>query len=367
MFRFGLESLIGIIPIIGDFAGVVAALILISCIRKHFDLPAFIVTQMFINIAIDFAVGLVPILGDIVDMLFKANMRNYSLVKDYVEKRQGEAAAMQLEAGMANGYIPPQHPHTAASYIPHVTLQPGAKTTVAKAALKNPLNWFWQYYRLPIQRSIPINCNYTCHSDRYCEKDLLVLCVLCDNPQCKIIQPVGKGVTYHDVLLDGGQHSTSFDVDVGQLRRNFLKLQQLVHPDSFSQMGDTERKLAEIQSSWVNHAYATLKDPLLRAFYILELNDKGIGEEDQITDPELLMEIMEFREEIEASETEKHIADIKERNDAKIDKVTNGIAAAFGAENYDSAKQLTHHLQYLRRVSQAIHSWEPGKPVIISH
>ncbi|KAJ2568767.1 molecular chaperone [Coemansia sp. RSA 1813] len=312
MFRFGIEPLIGIIPIIGDFAGVVASLMLVACIRGHFDLPASIVTQMFINVAIDFAVGLVPILGDIVDMMFKANMRNYNLAKQYVEEKQREAATMHnLEGGMANGYKPPQHPQTAASYVPHVPLQPGAKRT------------------------------------------------------CRVIQPVGKGVTYHDVLLDG-QHS-SFDVDVSQLRRNFLRLQQLVHPDSFSQMGDTERKLAEIQSSWVNHAYATLKDPLLRAFYMLELKDQGIGEEDQITDPALLMEIMELREEIETAKTDKHIAVIKERNDAKIVEITKSLSAAFGAKDYGSAKQLTHHLQYLRRVAQAIHSWEPGKPVVISH
>ncbi|KAJ2399544.1 hypothetical protein GGI23_002592 [Coemansia sp. RSA 2559] len=136
MFRFGIESIIGLIPIIGDFAGVIASLMLVACIRRHFELPAFIVTQMFINVAIDFVVGLVPILGDIVDMFFKANMRNHSLVKKYVEERQREAAHAQMEAGAANGYKPPQHPHSASSYIPHVSLQPGAKRTVARAALK---------------------------------------------------------------------------------------------------------------------------------------------------------------------------------------------------------------------------------------
>ncbi|KAJ1799294.1 molecular chaperone [Coemansia sp. RSA 2399] len=219
----------------------------------------------------------------------------------------------------------------------------------------------YRYLSLP-HSSQPGAAKKTCWS---CGTETSLPSVLCDNLRCKVIQPVGKGVTYYDVLLDG-QHP-SFDVDVSTLRRNFLKLQQLVHPDSFSQMGDTERKLAEIQSSWVNHANATLKDPLLRAFYMLELKDKGIGEEDQITDPELLMEIMELREEIETSETEKDISNIKERNDAKIDEVTNSLSSAFGAANYDSAKQLTNHLQYLRRVAQAIHSWEPGKPVIISH
>ncbi|KAJ2586231.1 hypothetical protein EV177_009802 [Coemansia sp. RSA 1804] len=138
MFKFGLESLIGLIPIIGDFAGVIASLMLVACIRRQFELPAFIVSQMFINIALDFGVGLIPILGDIVDVMFKANMRNYNLVQKYVKDKQMEATTMHnnLEAGMANGYRPPRHPQTAASYIPHVPLQVGAKRTVAKAAVK---------------------------------------------------------------------------------------------------------------------------------------------------------------------------------------------------------------------------------------
>ncbi|PIA14796.1 hypothetical protein COEREDRAFT_30875, partial [Coemansia reversa NRRL 1564] len=82
--RFGVDSLIGLIPIIGDFAGVVLALLYVSMICKQFQTPASIKTQMFINVAIDFVVGLVPILGDIIDIMFKANMRNHRLIEKYV-------------------------------------------------------------------------------------------------------------------------------------------------------------------------------------------------------------------------------------------------------------------------------------------
>ncbi|KAJ1809123.1 hypothetical protein LPJ56_004585, partial [Coemansia sp. RSA 2599] len=83
MLRFGVESLIGLIPVIGDFAGIFLAITYMNTVRRKFDIPPSIVSQMTINIAIDFCVGLVPLLGDLLDVFFKANMRNYMLVEKY--------------------------------------------------------------------------------------------------------------------------------------------------------------------------------------------------------------------------------------------------------------------------------------------
>ncbi|KAJ1799629.1 molecular chaperone, partial [Coemansia sp. RSA 2599] len=189
--------------------------------------------------------------------------------------------------------------------------------------------------------------------------------VFCENEKCAVIQPVGKDVNYFSVLLPGT--APTFAVDTGELRRNFLRLQQTVHPDSYSQREQIEHKLAESQSSWINHAYSTLKDPLLRAQYLLKLGGNEVSEEDKITDPGLLMEIMETREEIEMAATEQQMAGIKQGNDEKIAAVMKDLQAAFDAGSVGRAKQLTNHLQYLRRVAQAVHAWEPGKRVVISH
>ncbi|KAJ1899357.1 molecular chaperone [Kickxella alabastrina] len=199
----------------------------------------------------------------------------------------------------------------------------------------------------------------------HCQQQNSPASLLCKNEKCAVIQAVGKGVNYYDVLLAG--RPPSFEIDAAELRRNFLRSQQAVHPDSFSQRGQIERRLAEVQSSWINHAYATLKDPLHRAQYLLKLRGMEIGEADQIADPELLMEIMDTREEIEEATTDAQIAAIKARNDANIAAVTTGLASAFGSDALSRARQLTNRLQYLRRVAQAVHVWEPGKPVVISH
>jgi len=45
---------------------------------------------MYANLAIDFGIGLIPILGDLADILFKANSRNYKLLYIYLEKKGRE-------------------------------------------------------------------------------------------------------------------------------------------------------------------------------------------------------------------------------------------------------------------------------------
>ncbi|KAJ2343490.1 molecular chaperone [Coemansia sp. RSA 2618] len=197
-----------------------------------------------------------------------------------------------------------------------------------------------------------------------CQYETSQTSVLCENTECAAIQSVSATATYYDVLVGA---PPAFTVDLAQLRRNFLRLQQAVHPDSFTQRADVERRLADAQSAWINHAYATLRDPLLRAHYMLELQGRGIGEEDQRADPELLGEIMEMREEIEAAETEAQIAELKQGNDEKAAATERALAEAFEAGDVEGAQHLTRRLQFLRRVAQAIQGWEPGKPIVVSH
>ena len=73
-----------------------------------------------------------------------------------------------------------------------------------------------------------------------------------------------------------------------------------------------------MQSSVINKAYHTLKDPLSRAQYLLKQKGIQINEGDSLSDPELLMEVMEFREELEEVTSEAELKPLKERNDGKI-------------------------------------------------
>lgn len=84
-YRFGLDALIGIIPGLGDIAGLGISLVLFGIMFKKGAGP-IIILQMLGNIMLDALVGAVPIFGDIFDFGFKANRRNVNLLKKYYQE-----------------------------------------------------------------------------------------------------------------------------------------------------------------------------------------------------------------------------------------------------------------------------------------
>ena len=87
-FRFGLDALIGLVPGAGDAVTSAVALYPVYLVRKH-KLPQRYARKMLINVAIDFAGGAVPILGDLFDAYFKANLKNLAVLERAVTERNG--------------------------------------------------------------------------------------------------------------------------------------------------------------------------------------------------------------------------------------------------------------------------------------
>jgi molecular chaperone HscB len=89
----------------------------------------------------------------------------------------------------------------------------------------------------------------------------------------------------------------SFTVDLKVISEKFLDLQRKSHPDKFTSESAAEQRLAVQYSSHVNTANRTLKSPLLRAEYLLELSAYPLnGESMTIDDSQFLMAQMECRE-----------------------------------------------------------------------
>lgn len=81
--RFGLDPIIGLIPGAGDAAGaVLAGWILVEAIRLGASRATVI--RIAGNVALDAAVGAVPLLGDIFDFVWKANLRNVALLERHL-------------------------------------------------------------------------------------------------------------------------------------------------------------------------------------------------------------------------------------------------------------------------------------------
>ena len=90
-FRFGLNSVIGLLPVGGD---AVLGLISLSIVyRAHqMGVPPAKIGRMLGNVALEVAGGSVPILGDLFDAALKANLRNIAILEEHLgAPRQGPA------------------------------------------------------------------------------------------------------------------------------------------------------------------------------------------------------------------------------------------------------------------------------------
>ncbi|PHH70425.1 hypothetical protein CDD83_5446 [Cordyceps sp. RAO-2017] len=86
--RFGWSSVIALVPAIGDALDAFMALMVFkTCCKVEGGLPSSIKLQMLANITFDFAVGLVPFIGDLADAMFKANTRNCLLLEQHLREK----------------------------------------------------------------------------------------------------------------------------------------------------------------------------------------------------------------------------------------------------------------------------------------
>ncbi len=86
-FGFGLDALIGLIPGAGDLSTFAVSGFMVSIMARN-GASGFVLARMVLNIVIDSILGSIPIIGDIFDVAFKANMRNMRLMREhYVEGR----------------------------------------------------------------------------------------------------------------------------------------------------------------------------------------------------------------------------------------------------------------------------------------
>ena len=90
-FRIGVEPIIGLIPVVGDMAGLVlSGYVLLEAQRAGASREVKV--KMLRNMGIDFLGGLLPVVGDAFDAIYKANVRNTRLLRNYLEEQLAEEA-----------------------------------------------------------------------------------------------------------------------------------------------------------------------------------------------------------------------------------------------------------------------------------
>ena len=144
-----------------------------------------------------------------------------------------------------------------------------------------------------------------------------------------------------------------------RLERSYLEIQARIHPDRFAHAGDADRRASMQWTTRVNEAYRTLKDPVERARYLLELNGVDVAfETNTAMPPDFLGRQLELREALELAQEEK--------NAGALDRLRSGLRTeeeelkmALGEtidakRDYAAAAGLVRKLKFLDRLDAEI-------------
>jgi len=78
--KLGLDSLIGLIPGLGDLIGSAIGGYIVL-VASHMGVSRIVIARMLLNLGIDAVVGVVPVVGDLLDVAWKANVKNVELLE----------------------------------------------------------------------------------------------------------------------------------------------------------------------------------------------------------------------------------------------------------------------------------------------
>lgn len=148
----------------------------------------------------------------------------------------------------------------------------------------------------------------------------------------------------------------AFALETGRLDRSYREIQSKIHPDRFAHAGDAERRASMQWSTQVNEAYRTLKSPVQRAKYLLELNGVDVAFESNTAMPaDFLMEQMELRENLEQARDGAALGLLQENLAREKAAIESRIAELIDARrDYAGAKDLVRKLMFLERFGEEI-------------
>jgi molecular chaperone HscB len=127
---------------------------------------------------------------------------------------------------------------------------------------------------------------------------------------CGHVQPIPAEISYFDVF--GLPRKLRLDTVV--LEQDFYRLSRRLHPDAYARATQQEQEWSLANSSLLNDAYRTLKDPIKRTEYLLRLegirsaDEGGVKKEDRVP-PDLLEEVFELNMQLDEMRMNRETGD----------------------------------------------------------
>jgi molecular chaperone HscB len=142
---------------------------------------------------------------------------------------------------------------------------------------------------------------------------------------------------------------SQFDLDPSVIEQAFFEKSKETHPDRFATAPAAERVAALSRSRALNDAYQTLKKPVPRAEYLLARAGVTIGDNER-AEPELLMEVLELREELATSRKQLPVVQrLRDDMQARRDVAVGKLPTLFDQHDLGEIKKQLILLRYLDR------------------
>ena len=135
---------------------------------------------------------------------------------------------------------------------------------------------------LPMARSMCWHCQSEVSGEYFCDR-------------CVKVQPLSKEQDYFTCL----GLPRLLTINVSDLENKFYEMSRSFHPDFYQTKTDTERSISLENSALLNAAYRTLKDPILRAEYLVRLEAGAVKEIRNQPPADLFEEILSLQEDLE--------------------------------------------------------------------
>jgi molecular chaperone HscB len=156
-----------------------------------------------------------------------------------------------------------------------------------------------------------------------------------------------------------------YAIDQATLTSRYRDLQNSVHPDRYANASDQERRLSMQRAAQINEAFNTLKDPLRRAAYLLELAGIDLEAKGSTMDPAFLMEQMELREQLaeirSADDPLEQVAGLIDGLAHQLREMSAQLEALFSAHDAESLSQAADQvrkMQFLYKLQEEANALE---------
>ncbi len=161
---------------------------------------------------------------------------------------------------------------------------------------------------LQMARSMCWHCQSAVTGEYFCER-------------CVKVQPVSKEIDYFTCL----GLPRRLTLDISKLEAKFYELSRAFHPDFYQNKSETEQAISLGNAATLNSAYRTLRDPVQRAEYLLDL-EAGAVKDIRTTPPaDLFDEILELQETLDAYREIDRTSEAAKTHRARLDAAKTAL------------------------------------------